>query len=76
MDIKKTFVKTIRKLEKNNCKLQKCHLDLRFLLGWKKANRHLHDFQVYKKYQTKQLGRKIKNKTKKKVKFLKNSKRI
>ena len=57
------FVRKICKFEKNDYKLKKCHLDLRFLLECKKnnliqkflqfklANRHLHNSVVYNKCQ-------------------------
>ena len=55
-----SFVKKIRRFEKCDFKLRKCHLDLRFLLDCKKngvipkflrfklANRHLKNSHVYK----------------------------
>ena len=57
------YVKKIRRFEKCNFKLRKCHLDLRFLLDcknngvipkflrFKLANRHLKSSHVYKKCQ-------------------------
>ena len=57
------FVKKIRRFEKCDFKLRKCHLDLRFLLDCKKngvipkflrfklANRHLNNSHVYRKCQ-------------------------
>ena len=65
------FVRKIRKFEKNNHKLRKSHLDLRFLLEYKKnnlipkflqfklANRHRHNSVVYKKCQIKLLEEEI-----------------
>ena len=59
------FVRKIHKFEKSDYKLQKGHLDLRFLLECKKnnlipkfllfklVNRHLHNSVVYKKFQIK-----------------------
>ena len=70
------FVRKINKFEKNGCKLRKGHLDLRFLLECKKnylipkflqfklANRHLHNFVVYKKRQIKLLKEEIRLKRK------------
>ena len=63
----KTFVRKIRKFEKNDYKLRKDHLDLRFLLEFKKnnlipkflqfklSNWHLHNSVVYNKCQIKLL---------------------
>ena len=65
------FVRKIRKFEKNDYKLRKGHLDLRFLLECKKSNlipkflqfklakRHLYNSVVYKKFQIKLLEEEI-----------------
>ena len=65
------FVRKIRKFEKNDYKLRKGHLDLRFLLECKKNNlipkflqfklakRHLYNSVVYKKFQIKLLEEEI-----------------
>ena len=70
------FVRKIRKFEKNDYKLRKSHLDLRFLLECKKnnlipkflqfklANRHFHNSVVYKKCQIKLLEEEIRAKRK------------
>ena len=54
-----TFVRKIRKYEKNDYKLRKDHLDLRFLLEFKKNNWHLHNSVVYKKRRIKLLVEEI-----------------
>ena len=71
-----SFVKKIRRFEKCDFKLRKCHLDLRFLLDCKKngvipkflrfklANRHLKNSHVYKKCQIRLLEEEIKSKRK------------
>ena len=68
------FVKKIRRFEKCDFKLRKCHLDLRFLLDCKKngvipkflrfklANRHLNNSHVYRKCQLRLLEEEIKSK--------------
>ena len=65
------FVRKIRKFEKSDYKLQKGHLDLRFLLECQKnnlipkflqfklVNRHLHNSAVHKKCQKKLLEKEI-----------------
>ena len=70
------FVRKIHKFEKSDYKLQKGHLDLRFLLECKKnnlipkflqfklANRHLLNSAVYKKCQIKLLEEEIRNQSK------------
>ena len=70
------FVKKIRRFEKCDFKLRKCHLDLRFLLDCKKngvipkflhfklANRHLNNSHVYRKCQLRLLEEEIKSKRK------------
>ena len=70
------FVRKICKFEKNDHKLRKSHLDLRFLLECKKnnpipkflqsklANRHRHNSVVYKKCQIKLLYEEIRAKRK------------
>ena len=71
-----SFVKKIRRFEKCDFKLRKCHLDLRLLLDCKKngvipkflrfklANRHLKSSHVYKKCQIRLLEEEIKSKRK------------
>ena len=70
------FVKKIRRFEKCDFKLRKCHLDLRFMLDCKKngvipkflrfklANRHLNNSHVYRKCQLRLLEEEIKSKRK------------
>ena len=82
------FVRKIRKFEKNDYKLWKSHLDLRFLLECKKnnlipkflqfklANRHLHNSVVYKKCQIKLLEEEIRAKRKRINILEKDTKRI
>ena len=82
------FVRKIRKFEKNDYKLRKSHLDLRFLLECKKnnlipkflqfklANRHLHNSVVYKKCQIKLLEEEIRAKRKRINILEKDTKRI
>ena len=77
------FVKKIRRFEKCNFKLQKYHLDLRFLLDCKKnavipkflrlilANRHLNNSHVCRKCQFRLLEKEMKSK-RKKIKTLEN----
>ena len=71
-----SFVKKIRRFEKCDFKLRKCHLDLRLLLDCKKngvipkyplfklANRHLNNSHVYRKCQVRLLEEEIKSKPK------------
>ena len=70
------FVTKIRRFEKCDFKLRKCHLDLRFLLDCKKngvipkflrfklANKHLNNSHVYRKCQHRLLEEEIKSKRK------------
>ena len=83
-----TFVRKIHKFERNDYKLRKGHLDLRFLLECKKsilfpkflqfklANRHLHDSVVYKKCQIKLWEEEIRAKRKRINILEKDAKRI
>ena len=82
------FVRKIHKFEKNDYKLRKSQLDLRFLLECKKnnlipkflqfklANRHLHNSVVYKKCQIKLLEEEIRAKRKRINILEKDTKRI
>ena len=82
------FVRKIFKFEKNDYKLRKSHLHLRFLLECKKnnlipkflqfklANRHLHNSVVYKKCQIKLLEEEIRAKRKRINILEKDTKRI
>ena len=68
------FARKIRKFKKNDYKLQKCHLDLKFLLECEKNNlipsfrnsnqqrRQLRNYVVYKKYQIKTISRRNQSK--------------
>ena len=84
----KAFVRKICKFEKNDYKLRKGHLDLRFLLECRKnnlipnilkfklENRHLHNSVVYKKCQIKLLEEEIRAKRKRINILEKDTKRI
>ena len=84
----KAFVRKIRKFKKNDYKLQKCHMDLKFLLECKKNNlipsfrnlnqqrRQLRISVVYKKYQIKLLAEEIRAKGKRINILEKDTKRI
>ena len=78
----------VRRFEKCDFKLRKCHLDLRFLLDCKKngvipkflrfklANRHLKNSHVYKKCQIRLLEEEIKSKRKRINTLEKDTQRI
>ena len=82
------FVKEIQRLDKCDFKLRKCHLDLRFLLDFKKngvipkflrfklANRHLKNSHVYKKCQIRLLEEEIKSKRKRINNLEKDTQRV
>ena len=85
---REAFVRKIHKLEKNDYKLRKGHLDLRFLqeckkknliskfLQFKLANRYLHHSVIYKKCQIKLLEEEIRA-NRKRINILeKDTKRI
>ena len=82
------FVKKIRRFEKCDFKLRKCHLDLRFLLDCKKngvipkflrfklANRHLNNSHVYRKCQLRLLEQEIKSKPRRIITLENNAQRV
>ena len=82
------FVKKIRRFQKWDFKLQKCYLDLRFLLDckqngvipkflrFKSVNRHLNNSHVYRKCQLRLLEQEIKSKPRRIITLENNTQRV
>ena len=82
------FVKKMRRFQKWDFKLQKCYLDLRFLLDckqngvipkflrFKSVNRHLNNSHVYRKCQLRLLEQEIKSKPRRIITLENNAQRV